>query len=216
MGTSVSWKFKLLMLGWFSLAYLFFYIYPNFHPSFQPYYLPLWKVDHVVPFLPWTFIVYLSDYVLIACVIALINDMPRFRSFARVCFLTLIMCGTFFLFFPTRYPRPHYPEIDNALISALMALVKHLDTPNNCFPSMHVAITGTATWCLRFKGPKLFSIYALWAIAIFVSTMTTKQHYFVDILGGVAIVASVALIEWFFFTKDFLKLQQRLSKYSLT
>lgn len=213
---TVTWKYKLFMLGLFSLSYLVFYIYPNFHPSFHPFYLPLLEIDYAVPFLPWTFIVYLSDYLLIATVIAMISEKARFKSFSRACFFTLIMCGTFFLFFPTRYPRPEYPAVENAIVAFFMGLVGNYDTPNNCFPSMHVAITGSAAWCLRHRGPKIFIPYSLWAIAIFATTMTTKQHYFVDILGGVAVTATVALIEWAFFQKDFLNVSQVARRFPLS
>lgn len=211
----VTWKYKLVTLAVFAVAYLVFYIYPNFHPSFHPFYLPLLDIDYAVPFVPWTFILYLSDYVLVASIIAMVSEKAQFQSFTRVSFFTLAMCGTFFLFFPTSYPRPEYPVVDNAIVAFFMSLVGNLDTPNNCFPSMHVAITGGAVWSMRHKGPKLMIPYCVWAIAIFVTTLTTKQHYFVDILGGLAVVAAVALIEWAFFQKDLFHVNQVARRFHL-
>jgi membrane-associated phospholipid phosphatase len=189
--------YKLSLLGVFGALYVLFYLWPNFLPLFAPTYLPLLEVDRAVPFLPWTFSIYLSDYVLFTVVFFLVTDLDEWNTFARMGFMTLILCGAFFLFFPTTYPRPTYPAVDNAFISFLMMLVSTSDTPNNCFPSMHVAMTSVATWNLRHRSRGVFVCFLLWSLAIFVSTLTTKQHYFVDIAGGVCAVAVVALIESF-------------------
>jgi membrane-associated phospholipid phosphatase len=69
-----------------------------------------------------------------------------------------------------------------------------VDSPWNCFPSVHVSITSLvvmAVWrCRRRWGV----VYACWTLLIVVSTLTTKQHYALDILGGMAMAAMVYLI----------------------
>lgn len=199
---AATWKYKGLMFVIYMVAYAVLYILPNLHPSFHPYYLPMLDFEHRIPFLDWSFVVYLSDYLLILSAIALVRDLDRFNALCRVSFMTLAICGTFFLVFPTTYPRPDYPPPPNPFVGFFMGLVGNLDTPNNCFPSMHVAITGGTAWCLRYLGRRWFGFYSLWSMAIFLSTLTTKQHYFVDIFGGLLVVVAVALIEWAFFEKD--------------
>src|SRR6185436_14225959 len=70
------------------------------------------------------------------------------------------------------------PAVDSAAFDGLWLF----DVPENCFPSLHVslAIIAAAYW------PRARWIGIAWAIAIAVSTMTTKQHYFVDVAGGIA------------------------------
>jgi membrane-associated phospholipid phosphatase len=76
-----------------------------------------------------------------------------------------------------------------------MDFVYIADTPNNCFPSMHVALTSVSTWSLRGYAPRYFKLFMLWTLAIILSTLTTKQHYFVDILGGLGVLVVVVALE---------------------
>jgi len=190
---SFAEKFKIFLI--FAVGYAVFYIFPNFYATWQPAQIPLSRLDKIVPFVPWTFLIYTSDYFLIASAILMISEKKSFNSFGRMMFLALFICGLFFLFLPTTYPRPAYPLVDSFLIQVSMDLVYLADSPNNCFPSMHVALTTISAWCLRRRQFWLSMTYAAWTFAVIVSTMTTKQHYFVDILGGLSVVCAVIMIE---------------------
>jgi membrane-associated phospholipid phosphatase len=107
----------------------------------------------------------------------------------------------FFLFFPTAYPRPLYPEVDNILVAGAMKFIAVADNPNNCFPSMHIALTGVSSWAIRFLSRRLHLLFWLWTLTIYVSTLTTKQHYFLDILGGIAVMLIIASLEWALFER---------------
>ncbi|MBI1859732.1 MAG: phosphatase PAP2 family protein [Deltaproteobacteria bacterium] len=189
-------SFKLRILVVYFLIYGVFYILPNFRPMSQPDMMPMFPIDQGIPFLPWTFLIYTSDYFLLLLVILLHPTIETFRSFMRQSILVLVICGTFFLLCPTTYPRPDYPPVSNPLIALVMWVVRSADTPNNCFPSMHVALTGIATLSLRTIQPRLFPVFALWSTLIFLSTLTTKQHYLVDVVGGINVIAFVAIFHW--------------------
>ena len=196
---SIWEKFKLF--GLFSVCYGIFYIVPNFYAQWQPLQLPLTDFDKTVPFLPWTFLVYTSDYVLIALAVLLVSNKEHFASFSRMMFSALILSGLFFWIFPTTYPRPIYPSVENSWIQAAMDLVYVADTPNNCFPSMHVALTTIAAWNLRRRSrPEVF-FFSVWTLAVIVSTLTTKQHYLADVVGGLGLVLVVILCERFFLSR---------------
>lgn len=190
-----TFKEKLKVFVIFAVAYSVFYLFPNFYATWQPAFLPLLQIDKSVPFLPWTFLVYTSDYFLIGLTILIITDRKSFNSFGRMMFLALIFCGLFFILFPTTYPRPVYPIQNSWWVQTAMDLVYVADSPNNCFPSMHVALTSISAWSLRKRSPWLVVIFFLWTFAVIVSTMTTKQHYFVDIIGGLTVVLTVVVIE---------------------
>src|SRR4051812_12960726 len=117
------WKNKLLMFGLFALAYSFFYLYPNFAPPFPPMLLPMFAIDRAVPLVPWTFALYLSDYLLFLVVIVMMKDAREFHGLSRKCFETLAICGTFFIFMPTTYPRPPYPAESNPFFAFLMNVI---------------------------------------------------------------------------------------------
>jgi len=187
------------MVGIYTIAFGVFYVYPNFFPLSEPMFLPLLSIDKVTPFIPWTFLIYTSDYFLIFLVVILIKEKEHFNSFVRMAFGVLFCCGLFFLFLPTTYPRPLYPEVNNILIKGAMKFIMAADNPTNCFPSMHVALTGVSIWAIRFFGKRTYLFFGVWTLAIYISTLTTKQHYFLDILGGIAVMVTIASLEWTLF-----------------
>ncbi len=199
MSSTCGWKHKLRLLSLFAVVYAFFYLLPNFRPFFPPVRLPLLGIDELVPFLPWTFIIYLSDYALAITGIVLTKNLEDFNALTRMAFMALVICGIFFFFAPTIYPRPEYPTGQPFFIQALLHLIATADMPTNCFPSMHVAQAGVFAWASRRLGRRINITFWLWTLAIAISTMTTKQHYFVDILGGLAVTATAAVLEWSLF-----------------
>jgi membrane-associated phospholipid phosphatase len=65
-----------------------------------------------------------------------------------------------------------------------LTLVWFFDTAKDCFPSQHVAVAFLTAFHVqrlsRSWGPPFF----LLAIAIAISTLTTKQHYLWDVIAG--------------------------------
>jgi membrane-associated phospholipid phosphatase len=49
---------------------------------------------------------------------------------------------------------------------------------------MHVASAVLAALPFRERQPRLFVVFLIWAAAIGVTTITTKQHYAIDVLAG--------------------------------
>ena len=102
------------------------------------------------------------------------------RAFAAIAIATILSCAIFVVW-PTTIPRP---PVRSAAFDALWLF----DVPANCFPSLHVALASIAA-CFW---PRRRWIAVIWAVAIALSTLTTKQHYAVDVAGGV-VVAGVAI-----------------------
>jgi membrane-associated phospholipid phosphatase len=192
-------KYKLAWMALFGLAYVVLYLLPNFHPYFTPLKLPLFTIDKKVPFLPWTFTIYFSDYLLAMLVIVQIQELTEFKALSRNVFLGLMLSATFFVLSPTTYPRPAYPTNEILPIQMLLDLVASADRPTNCFPSMHVATAAIFTWSMRHR--RHYYLYWIWTLAIAASTLTTKQHYFLDIIGGFIVMAVVASLDHFLFEK---------------
>lgn len=193
--TNCSLLYRFGILALFLVAYCVLYVIPNFFLAVPPKELPLFWIDQVIPLIPWTFLIYTSDYFVFLLAIFLLPNRDRFNSFTRMMFGVLFICGIFFYTFPTTYPRPEYPRDSGWFIGAMMQFIALADSPRNCFPSMHVGLTAVATWSLRHLGLRTLSFFSFWSFAIFVSTLTTKQHYFLDILGGLAVMSVIAWLE---------------------
>ncbi len=193
---NLSLFYKLMTFLVFMSAYGVLYVIPNFFSDQPAGELPLLWIDKVVPLVPWTFLIYTSDYLVFLITILWLTEKEDFLSFTRMMFGVLGVCGLFFYSYPTIYPRPDYASFaPGGVIGAAMEFIAVADSPRNCFPSMHVGLTAVATWSLRKKGPKILGLFGLWSLAIFASTLTTKQHYFLDIIGGLAVMILIAFVE---------------------
>lgn len=197
---SIKYKVSLLLAfcGWYGL----FYVLPNHFPIWPPRMLPLWGIDQAVPYLPWTGIFYLSDYLLAVVVVASVRNTHILHQFARLAFTVLTICGMFYYFYPTVYPRPALAaEGSMLLVQWMMELIRFCDSPTNCFPSMHIAITSVCAYMTYPLGRKTNVLFWAWGVLVFISTLTTKQHYLVDILGGLAVfVVGLGLEKTFYRT----------------
>lgn len=198
---SPAYKFRGFVL--FMALYGVFYVVPNFFSQAPAHQLPMLWIDQNTPFLPWTFIFYTSDYFVFVSTIILHKTKETFDAFVRMMIMTLVICGFFFHFYPTIYPRPEYLPQANFFIQFLMDIIANFDSPRNCFPSMHVALTGVATWSLRYKGPKTVALFSFWSLLVYVSTLTTKQHYFMDVMGGLCVLGIVTFANWLVFERKY-------------
>jgi hypothetical protein len=193
------WPYKLFLLGVFSLLYFVFYVYPNFRPIFEPRTLPMLDFERAMPFLPWTVVIYTSDYFFMGCVVALLTERRAFHAFARQTILVLMVAGFFFWFFPTSIRRPELSAMPHPAVGWILGHVWTLDAPTNCFPSLHVAFTAVGLWNLRGLPPRLWSGYFVWACLIVASVLTTKQHYFWDIPAGFGLVlVALSFDKWLY------------------
>ena len=193
---------KALMGVLCAFAFFIAYSIPNHYHLFPPQLLPLTEFDRAVPFMPWTIFIYSSEYLLfILAYIQFESEVNRNRyvwSYMGV----LLIGAFFFVFFLTTYPRNDFPlpvGLD-PLTYKIFAALRVADDPSNCFPSMHVTcclLTALSFWSQDEKRWK-FWFYFIWAALISASTLPTKQHYVVDIIGGI-MVASFGY--WFFFKR---------------
>ncbi|MFW7378491.1 MAG: phosphatase PAP2 family protein [Oligoflexus sp.] len=180
----IAKKWHAAILGFliFIIAYT---LLGNFH-LVTPTYLPLTFIDRQIPLLPWTILIYISDYVFIFFVILNLKDARAISLLSyRTIVVSTVSFSVFFLF-PTIYPRSELNS--TALWSYLFRSMHFIDAPTNCLPSLHVSLTLLGAWSLNsFHGWKKHAIY-FWAATICISTLTTKQHYVIDVAAGIAVV----------------------------
>ena len=143
--------------------------------------------DLAIPFLPWTVVIYTGAFLywIISAVIILRSGTENaFRFLCAHC-LSLLAALVFFLALPTTNTRP-VPG-DKTLWDFFMRLVYTLDTPDNLFPSLHCELSWLCYLALkRIPGmPRSGKCFAcVFSLLVFISTLTTKQHILIDVLGG--------------------------------
>ncbi len=183
-----------------SVVFLFGYIIPNRYHFITPIYLQMTAVDLAVPLVPWTIFIYQSEYVYFFIAYALIRgEDTRNRYFYS--FLTVqAVSMAFFVFWPTAFPRHAYPlPVDiNPWVRQAFAVLHLLDEPSNSFPSLHVSACFVTAFAFYRESKVKLAFFLLWSVAISISTLTIKQHYFMDIVGGLVLAMASS---WFFVTK---------------
>ncbi len=144
--------------------------------------LPL---DRAIPFLPWFIIPYLLVYVVAFLPYFFIKDHIKFRSVALTYTITTLIAYTIFLLFPVIMNRPS--GISTHGIGAVVGLIYVIDFPYNSFPSLHVMYAFLPAFMLLKDHKIAGSITLLVAILIAFSTVFVKQHYVLDVMGGIVL-----------------------------
>ncbi|HET9241136.1 MAG TPA: phosphatase PAP2 family protein [Oligoflexus sp.] len=178
-------KAKKRVLVWSAAVFALIYSGLGHCPWTRPVYLPLTDLDRAIPLLPWTLLIYLSDYLFILLVLLSLKKAEDFSTAFYRMIVGIGLSFVIFLFFPTVYPRPLLPA--DPLWGETFLFLHFLDQPTNCFPSLHVSMTLIAAASMRPSSRGWRAFGWMWALAICLSTLTTRQHYVWDVLGGAAI-----------------------------
>lgn len=149
--------------------------------------------DLVVPFISWTIWIYISHYIFIPFVFIVVKKAEYFSAMLFSVLLATIIASMIFVLHPTlMYRQPLVGDEPEDLARSLLYLV---DLPTNCFPSLHVALAMIGAFFTYKQSRFLGVITVCWAALIIMSTMTIKQHYFADVVGGsVLAIISCALV----------------------
>lgn len=146
--------------------------------------------DRAVPLMPGWVFVYLICYIfwfVNYIMIARIGKEHCMRFVAGEV-LSRLVCGVFFFLLPTTNIRPEI--VGNGVAENLLRWVYAVDAPTNLFPSIHCLVSWFCFIGIRGQKqiPKWYRWFScIFAIVVFISTQTTKQHYFIDIIGAVII-----------------------------
>lgn len=151
--------------------------------EFAHYYDFSLSIDYKIPFIPQTFLIYHSWYV-ITWLLALYikNEKDLYLYFTKMFwakFVALIIC----IVLPTI--APIRPEITgNTFFDYIARQTFSIDNITCAFPSIHVTLSAISIiYSLKIKN-KFFLIYF---ILIIISTLTTKQHLIMDFLPAIII-----------------------------
>jgi hypothetical protein len=150
-------------------------------------------IDSWIPHLGWSsFIYYFGDLYMVAWGGTVLKRLECGFGRAMKAYLGMIIVGgAFQVLIPASAPLPEE-------FYWLQGLVHRLSIPPYAnLPSMHVALTmlaaGLALHVLKSRPARWLSTVA--AVLITISTLTTKEHFFVDAVAGLAL-AGIAYAYW--------------------
>ncbi len=152
--------------------------------------LPL---DRRLPFWVWTVWMYMPFYA--GIFVMAISGLRRRALFHRALkgVLIIMALGALgHLGIAAEYPRPLVRPPYHGASETFLAWVQAVDPPGNVFPSLHVALTTALAVILRADRPRLGAVAFVMAVLLALSTLTTKQHFVLDVLAGWLIAWAVS------------------------
>jgi len=131
------------------------------------------------------------------------DDKKAMKSFAYGLLLMYSIALPFYLFFPVTNVYTFY-GIESALEIVVPTVEQFLystTTHNNCFPSLHVAMTLLIAKSVSLTKNKKYTYFAYFcAISVILSVIYLAIHWITDVICGVALAFSV-----FYLQKRFIK-----------
>jgi PAP2 superfamily protein len=146
-------------------------------------------IDGWIPYVPWTVWLYLPMYILVFhTAVFVIRTRRTLNRTILSLFIASAMTFTVFVLWPHKAPRVPIGGIDDWNMWLFRGL-QAIDPPNNTFPSLHVAsLLCVGLGCYRDDRRGGTAVIALSLFPI-MATLTTKQHYAADLVGGAAVAA---------------------------
>jgi hypothetical protein len=154
---------------------------------------PATVIDQWIPHLPWTWPLYWLPYVLVPLLggsAVLHRPRAERRQLTAVWMGMIVVGGLVQLAIPAVAPWPQDPALSQRLYhdSALIM-------PYATLPSMHVAHVAFAVFACGSRGASRLAPWwgAFLVLLVAGSTLTLKEHLFLDTLAGLALAAAAFL-----------------------
>lgn len=176
------------------------YMISNHFPVFEPRLLTMTPLDRAIPFLPWTVWIYVSEYVYFVVIYILCRETINMNRYVCAVLAIQVFSVLIFTFWPTTYPRDLFPlpaDLDRET-SWLFSTLRKGDAPTNCCPSLHVSSVFLCGFLFLNEQRRKLWIFMLWATLIGLSTLTTKQHYVIDVVTGLLLAG---FFHWIFYRR---------------
>jgi len=136
-----------------------------------------------LPFVPGMIVPYWSIDLFFVGSFFLFRDREELDRHGRRILAAILAAGVCFLLFPLSYggERPAVDGVWKPLYTALWGL----DRPHNLFPSLHIALLTLLAdvYLRRTRGLARAGLF-VWFALVALSTLLTRQHHLVDVIGG--------------------------------
>lgn len=155
---------------------------------------PALAVDGLIPLVPAWALVYGALYgFLIVLPVIVIQQEELIRRVVWAYLTVWIVSYICFLLYPTVAPRGDLVTGEGFGAWGLQFLYDS-DPPYNCFPSIHVAHSFVSAFACSRVNRALGIVALACATLVAVSTLFTKQHYFADLIAGLALAMIANLV----------------------
>ncbi len=188
-----------LFIWSFFEAYFFLLRYPHAQVTT----MPVTWLDRTIPMQWWAWIPYLSLWFYTCLPPALLPNVRQLVYYGLGVGVTCLVGLACFYFWPTIVPAFERPP------GSGLAMLQGVDTAGNACPSLHVAIAVFSAIWLHHQlravaaGRAWLALSWLWCLVIAYSTLATKQHVVLDVLGGVLLGGAGGLLTLALFRRLF-------------
>lgn len=178
------------MVALFSL--IPFYLYIGELVRSRTLHVPELALDRAIPLEPAWSVVYGSLFLAALLPVLVVHQQELIRRTILAFLMAWLVSFAFFLGYPTVTSRPEEVVVDG-FFAWTLSVIYESDIRYNCFPSLHVAQCFLAALVCHRVHRGVGAVAIAWAFLVALSTLFTKQHYFLDVVGGM-LLAGVA---WF-------------------
>lgn len=137
------------------------------------------RFDNQIPLLPWTVWIYALYYLLLPLSILILWSSPYLIPLLFTQIISTALASFIWWIFPNGVLRPDLAQI-NTPSHRLLRQFYFYDKDCNGLPSGHVMHTFISCFFLAKFFPQAWTLFVFVLLAISFSTLTTKQHYFLD------------------------------------
>ncbi|MFZ2125322.1 MAG: phosphatase PAP2 family protein [Candidatus Saccharimonadales bacterium] len=143
--------------------------------------LPVFVVPYLL-FLPWLWLIVIYAWL----------KKKSFYQLALSLTIVNLVAYVVYLSFQTIVPRD--PVVGNDIFSSILRLIYENDLPYAAMPSLHSGLSAVAATYFVLRKSKWALAFVSMAALIIVSTLFTKQHFFLDAVTGVGLGFATTLL----------------------
>ncbi|MBQ9341798.1 MAG: phosphatase PAP2 family protein [Lachnospiraceae bacterium] len=146
------------------------------------------ELDNAIPVISWTATIYLASFLfwIVNYAIGIMQNKNVAYHFLSSDFFAKFCCLIIFLAIPTTNIRPEISA--TGFFDKVLLFIYSMDPADNLLPSIHCLTSHFCCIAVRNNEriPKWYKIFShIFAVMIYISTLTTKQHVLIDVLAGV-------------------------------
>jgi membrane-associated phospholipid phosphatase len=145
---------------------------------------PVLPLDRLFPLSPVWSVIYGSHLILVLLPFLVVRQTELVRRTVLAYLLVWTASLLCFLLYPTAAPRPANVSGVGFFVW-LLGIIYAADPPYNCLPSLHVAHTLVSAFACHHVHRGVGAGLGIWTLLIGQSALHTKQHYVLDVVGGV-------------------------------
>lgn len=149
-------------------------------------------LDERIPFVAGSVWMYLWVFPCALMPLFVVRCTHLFRRTAIAYAVVIAISVICFITFPVTSVglRMAQAKLDVSVFSQwAISLIYSIDPPYNLFPCLHLSVAGVAAFSVWKASKPYGSALLLSVILVGVSVCTVKQHYLLDVLGGIALAA---------------------------